>query len=174
METWLNCGPLSPVRNTSPEKMKRLAGLSVVALLTGCTSVSEVTPAGDGHYTLTTQVRGGMTPWGEVKASSLKRADDYCRKWGMQMHQIDMQTHGVRGWTPQEAELTFARLGSPQVWVCLALTYPGGANPAHRVVDWAARIALRGASRNINSDRRLLVSCNSALSVGDVVQRVKV
>lgn len=45
---------------------------------------------------VTTQVRGGMTPWGEVKGSSLKRADEYCRQQGKQMHPIDMQTHGVR------------------------------------------------------------------------------
>ena len=43
-----------------------------------------------------------MTLWGEVKASSLKRADEYCRQQGKQMHQVDIQTHGVRGWTPQE------------------------------------------------------------------------
>jgi hypothetical protein len=51
-----------------------------------------------------------MTPWGEVKATSLKRADEYCNSRGEQMHQVDMQTHGVRGWTPQEAELTFSCL----------------------------------------------------------------
>ncbi|OYD73677.1 UNVERIFIED_ORG: hypothetical protein BDU10_5359 [Burkholderia sp. CF145] len=90
--------------------MKRLAGLAVLALLAACTSISELASAGDGHYTVTTQVRGGMTPWGEVKASSLKRADQYCKEQGKQTHQVDMQTHGVRGWTPQEAELTFACL----------------------------------------------------------------
>ncbi|BCZ81191.1 hypothetical protein PTKU64_48660 [Paraburkholderia terrae] len=74
-----------------------------------------MTPAGDGHFTVTTQVRGGMTPWGEVKASSLKRADEYCKERGKQMHQVDMQTHGVRGWTPQEAELTFACVAGSQL-----------------------------------------------------------
>ncbi len=49
-----------------------------------------------------------MSPWGEIKASSLKRADEYCKQQGKQMHQVEMQTHGVRGWTPQEAELMFA------------------------------------------------------------------
>ena len=76
-------------------------------MLAACTTVSEVTPAGSGNYTVTTQVRGGMTPWGEIKASSLKRADEYCRQQGMQMDQVAMETHGVRGWTPQEADLTF-------------------------------------------------------------------
>ncbi|MFM0060998.1 hypothetical protein PQR64_35830 [Paraburkholderia phytofirmans] len=88
--------------------MKTKLAIAGLTILAACTTVSEVTPAGDGHYTVTTQVRGGMTPWGEVKASSLKRADEYCTQHGKQMHQVDMQTHGVRGWTPQEAELTFA------------------------------------------------------------------
>jgi len=44
-----------------------------------------VTPAGDGNYTVTTQVRGGMTPRGEVKASSLKRADEYCSQKGKRL-----------------------------------------------------------------------------------------
>lgn len=88
--------------------MKRLVALTALIALAACTSISEVAPAGDGSYTVTTQVRGGMTPWGEVKASSLKRADAFCAQRGKQMHQVNMQTHGVRGWTPQEAELTFA------------------------------------------------------------------
>jgi hypothetical protein len=89
------------IRKKGKKRMKTkivLAGLTIL------------TPAGDGHYTVTTQVRGGMTPWGEVKAASLKRADEYCNSRGEQMHQVDMQTHGVRGWTPQEAELTFSCL----------------------------------------------------------------
>lgn len=97
------CRPPTDIR-----KMKLPVALTAFAVLAACTSISEVSPAGDGHYTVTTQVRGGMTPWGEIKASSLKRADEYCRQEGKQMHQVDMQTHGVRGWTPQEAELTFA------------------------------------------------------------------
>lgn len=88
-------------------KMRIAIGV-VTCVVTACTSVSDVTPAGDGNYTVTTQVRGGMTPWGEVKATSLKRADEYCRGQGKRMHQVNMQTHGVRGWSPQEAELTFA------------------------------------------------------------------
>lgn len=88
--------------------MRALFIAATVAVIAGCTTISDVTPAGDGNYTVTTQVNGGMTPWGEVKASSLKRADEYCRQQGKQMHAINMQTHGVRGWTPQEADLTFS------------------------------------------------------------------
>ncbi|EUC15550.1 hypothetical protein PMI06_005452 [Burkholderia sp. BT03] len=65
-ETSPSYWPLSLVRNIHPRNMKRFAGVIILALLTACTSISDVTPAGDGHYTVTTQVRGGMTPWGEV------------------------------------------------------------------------------------------------------------
>jgi hypothetical protein len=92
----------------STNNMKLFVAVTALTVLAACASISEVSPAGDGRYTLTTQVRGGMTPWGEIKASSLKRADEYCTQQGKQMHQVDMQTHGARGWTPQEAELTFA------------------------------------------------------------------
>lgn len=88
--------------------MRAIYIASLVAIVAGCTTISDVTPAGDANYTVTTQVRGGMTPWGEIKASSLKRADEYCRQQGKQMHPVDMKTHGVRGWTPQEADLTFS------------------------------------------------------------------
>lgn len=98
----------SPPTYIDTSKMKLPAALSALAVLAACTSISEVAPAGDANYTVTTQVRGGMTPWGEIKASSLKRADEYCKQQGKRMHQVTMQTHGVRGWTPQEAELTFA------------------------------------------------------------------
>jgi len=90
--------------------MRALYLAAIVGIVAGCTTISDVTPAGDGNYTVTTQVRGGMTPWGEIKASSLKRADEYCRQQGKQMHPVDMKTHGVRGWTPQEADLTFSCL----------------------------------------------------------------
>jgi len=88
--------------------MRALYLTAIVAVVAGCTTISDVTPAGDGNFTVTTQVRGGMTPWGEIKASSLKRADEYCLQQGKQMHPMDMKTHGVRGWTPQEADLTFS------------------------------------------------------------------
>jgi hypothetical protein len=62
--------------------MKKRIALMGLTVLAACTTISDVTPAGNGRYTVTTQVRGGMTPWGEVKASSLKRADEYCSQKG--------------------------------------------------------------------------------------------
>src|ERR1700743_3315096 len=42
----------------SGKTMKTKTALLLSAMLVACTSTSDVTPAGDGNYTVTTQVRG--------------------------------------------------------------------------------------------------------------------
>jgi len=79
----------------------------LAATIAGCTTVSEVSPAGNGTYTVGTRHVGGVESWQEIKASSLRRADEYCHGQGKEMEQLDMQTHGARGWTPLESELKF-------------------------------------------------------------------
>jgi hypothetical protein len=78
-----------------------------LALVTGCQSVSEVVPAGNGTYMVDSEVRGGFSSWAEVRALTLTRANEYCFGQGKEMVQIDSKTRGARGWTPQEVELTF-------------------------------------------------------------------
>lgn len=75
--------------------------------LQGCQSVSDVVPAGSGNYMVGSQVRGGFSSWTEVRALTLTRANEYCAGQGKDMEQVDSKTRGARGWTPQEAELTF-------------------------------------------------------------------
>nr|WP_315594094.1 hypothetical protein [uncultured Cupriavidus sp.] len=87
--------------------MYRLIGPVLALALAACTTVSDVSPAGSGTYTVGTRHIGGVDSWQEIKASSLRRADEYCRGQGKEMQQIDMQTHGARGWTPLESELKF-------------------------------------------------------------------
>lgn len=53
------------------------------------------------------EVRGGFASWAEVRALTLNRATEYCAGKGKEMEQMDSKTRGARGWTPQEAELTF-------------------------------------------------------------------
>jgi len=78
--------------------------------LAACTTITDVTPAGRESYTVSTQVRGAIAPWGEIKATSLKRADKYCRSQSTQMQQGKTQTHGVRGWAKgRPADLHFSR-----------------------------------------------------------------
>jgi hypothetical protein len=84
--------------------------LSLILLLAvaGCVSTSEVVPVGKDTYMVGTQVQGGMESWTEIKARSIKSANDYCDKRGQTMTlQGDVKTSGVRGWTPQNAEVTF-------------------------------------------------------------------
>lgn len=80
---------------------------ALVLILAGCQSVSTVTPAGNGTYMVGSEVRGGFSSWAEVRALTLNRATEYCDAQGKDMEQVDSKTRGARGWTPQEAELTF-------------------------------------------------------------------
>ena len=85
----------------------RIAPIALAALLAGCQSVSNVTPAGNGTYLVGSEVRGGLTSWAEVRALTLNKAIEYCASQGKDMEQVESKTRGARGWTPQEAELTF-------------------------------------------------------------------
>lgn len=87
--------------------MKKILICVAAAMLAACQSVSNVTPAGNGTYMVGSQVRGGFSSWAEVRALTLDKASEYCAQQDKDMEQIDSKTHGARGWTPQEAELTF-------------------------------------------------------------------
>lgn len=88
-------------------KSVSMALASACAVLAACQSVSDVVPAGSGTYMVGSVVRGGFSSWAEVKALALNRANEYCANQGKEMETVDNKTHGARGWTPQEAELTF-------------------------------------------------------------------
>ena len=84
-------------------------GLLVISIsLFGCATTSEVSPLGNGRYMVGAQVRGGFSSWTEVKQMSLKKAAEYCSSQGKEMVAEDLGTNGVRGWTPQESNLTFS------------------------------------------------------------------
>jgi putative hemolysin len=86
----------------------RIVYLAAAAfVLAGCQSVSNVVPAGNGAYMVGSEVRGGFSSWAEVRALTLNRASEYCANQGKEMEAVDSKTRGARGWTPQEAELTF-------------------------------------------------------------------
>ena len=91
----------------APLMATRTVRLFVTLALTACQSISDVVPAGGGNYIVGSQVRGGFSSWTEVRALTLTRANEYCAQQGKEMEQVDSKTRGARGWTPQEAELTF-------------------------------------------------------------------
>lgn len=104
---------------TKPNRRPRLSTIlhcapALVALaLAACQSVSDVVPVGGGNYMVGSEVRGGFSSWGEVRALTLTKANEYCASQGKDMEQVDSKTRGARGWTPQEAELTFRCVESP-------------------------------------------------------------
>jgi len=87
--------------------MRGLFVFTALALLAGCASTSNVTPLGDGKYTVGSKVHGGMTSWNEIKAMAVNKGTAYCKQQGKEISGVQIETHGVRGWTPQEAEVTF-------------------------------------------------------------------
>jgi len=84
--------------------MKRLL-LIMLLILTGCSTVGNVLPISGDTYRVTTS--GNYTSWSGLKTSSIQRANEYCIEQNKQMAVVGWETHGVRGWSPQEAELTF-------------------------------------------------------------------
>ena len=93
--------------------MKKMVLATAVLALSGCASTSDVTPMGDGKYTVGSKVRGGLTSWNEVKAMAIDKGADYCKTLGKEISDVKVETHGVRSWTPQEAEVTFTCVKSP-------------------------------------------------------------
>ena len=74
-------------------------------ILTGCSGVGNVLPTGVDTYTVS--CTGNYSAWSEVKALCTRRANEFCESQKNLMAVISWDTHGVRGWSPQEAELTF-------------------------------------------------------------------
>lgn len=73
----------------------------------GCVSVSDVVPVGKSKFTVSSEMAGQFPSWSEVKQLALKRANTHCESLGKIMTVDKWETHGARGWTPLNAELTF-------------------------------------------------------------------
>ena len=79
--------------------------LIIPLILIGCSTVGNVLPISGNTYMLTSS--GHHTSWSGLKESSIQRANEFCTKQNKHMVVVGWETHGVRGWSPQEAELTF-------------------------------------------------------------------
>jgi hypothetical protein len=87
---------------------KALATAAIATLLFGCATHTEVINLGADRYMIGFQQRGGLDSWTEIKANAIKLADDYCTQQKQQVEILDTKTSGVRGWSPQNVEVTFA------------------------------------------------------------------
>ena len=84
------------------------AALSMLALsLAGCQTVSDVTPIGRDTYMVGAHVRGGLTSTMEVKQLAIRRADTFCGGQGKRMALVNVESRGVQGFTPQNADVMF-------------------------------------------------------------------
>jgi hypothetical protein len=93
---------------TKGEKMRALTVILFALILNACASSGGVQPIGKDTYTVGVTVMGGMESWPEVKARSLRQANEHCDAKNMQMELInDVKTSGARGWTPMSAEVNF-------------------------------------------------------------------
>jgi len=92
--------------------MKKLISLLSIALI-GC-STSEVLPTGDGTYRVYSKMDGVLKTYSDAKASSIKRADEYCEARHEKVSIVTWQTRGTRGATPLEATLIFRCVSSNQ------------------------------------------------------------
>lgn len=84
--------------------MKKMLVL-ISLVLSGCSTVGDVMPISGDTYSVTTS--GHHTSWAGLKASSIQSARSFCEAQNKQMALVGWDTNGIRGWTPQEAELTF-------------------------------------------------------------------
>ncbi|MBA4390900.1 MAG: hypothetical protein C0399_08165 [Syntrophus sp. (in: bacteria)] len=79
--------------------------LVTLLILTGCSTVGNVIPISGDTYTVTSS--GHYTSWSGLKTEGIQLANEFCAKKNKHMAIVSWETHGVRGWSPQEAELTF-------------------------------------------------------------------
>ena len=87
--------------------MKKAPVALLALACVGCVSVSEVIPVGKNTYTVSAEMSGNFPSWSEVKQLAMKRANEHCGSMGRYMTIEKWETHGARGWTPLNAELTF-------------------------------------------------------------------
>lgn len=85
---------------------KTIIALSAFALL-GCAGTGDIIPAGKNTYLVGAKARGGLRSWATIKGMALNDATEFCQEKKLNMLPVEISTHGVRGLTPQEADLTF-------------------------------------------------------------------
>jgi uncharacterized protein YceK len=85
--------------------------LLLLLILTGCSSVGTVLPVGGDTYMISSS--GHYQSWTALKSLCVERANEFCTKQKKYVSVVNSDTHGVRGWSPQEVEFTFKCLLQP-------------------------------------------------------------
>jgi hypothetical protein len=84
--------------------------LTIVALpMSGCVTMTEPTPIGDGRYLVTLNARGGFQSDGELLNQTISRANTFCAGLGAGQvaNVVSSDAGGTQGWTPQHNQAVF-------------------------------------------------------------------
>jgi len=87
--------------------MKKYSAIAIAAFLSGCTTISGVTPIGKDSYMIGATDRGGMRSHTEMRALGIRKANEFCQSKGKVMVISNVGSQGAQGWTPVESEVTF-------------------------------------------------------------------
>lgn len=87
--------------------MKMTLAAAAALVMTGCSSVSAVTPIGPNSYMVGSNAHGGFSSDAEVKALAINRANEYCAGQGKVAQITASTSSGVQMWTPQNSEVQF-------------------------------------------------------------------
>lgn len=80
----------------------------LVAALSACSSMSEVTPvAGKDMYSVTNSSGTQLITWVELKNQTLQRADAYCESLGRKMTHPKIASNHATGIGAKKAQVTF-------------------------------------------------------------------
>ncbi|WP_206999722.1 hypothetical protein [Trinickia mobilis] len=87
--------------------MKTYTALSVALLLYGCTSVSPIQREARERYTVVSKTSNPLVSWRHLMNASIGPATEFCAQQDKAMHEVDIGTFGVRGFSQREADLRF-------------------------------------------------------------------
>ena len=86
----------------------RLAPAAVLlALLSACSSMSEVTSVGKDTYSVTHSSGSQMMTWVEIKNQALLRAEQYCQSIDRKLVKPNITSNHATGLGPKRATVTF-------------------------------------------------------------------
>ncbi|SAI57136.1 lipoprotein [Bordetella ansorpii] len=94
--------------------LRHLPLLSCLLLLSACSSISEVTPAGKDQYRVSYNAGMRAMTWVELKNATRDRAKAYCEAQGQRMVRPEVTSNHATGLMPKEAIVTFSCEALPE------------------------------------------------------------
>lgn len=85
-----------------------------LAALSGCVTMTDPTPIGEGRYMVTLNAHGGFQSDGELLKQSITQANSFCNQQNGQIADVlNTSNGGTQGWTPQHNQVIFRCVAAP-------------------------------------------------------------